>query len=290
MFYIITPELVFLFIPFIIVLLLTFKKDIYDLNKELFKTQLWNCYDLLLLFIILLFYRFLALSVFKSPHYIKFFYTLGFSITSGIVVFSILKFKYGLRISSLGIIKKSIRNNIISGLKIFFLYEAVKLGVFLISNTESLLFNYSKTDLVEYSGIEFFVYIIFIILIVPFVEEGVFRGFTFVPLARKIGKTAGFFLTSFLWASFHGYDKFASLIILGLILVYLYEKTSSLIPSITLHALVNSFAVGFYYYSIVFKKYIYFIEPKKFLEIITLIFLLCFIALTVSFKTKKEKL
>ena len=216
-------------------------------------------------------------------------YTTGFSVINGLSVFYILKYKYGLRIFTLGYNKIAFVNNIIFGLKIFFFYEAVRLGVLLISHTENYLFNYSQTGLIRYSGFELFFFIVVITLIGPVIEEGVFRGFMCVPLARKIGKTAGFFLTSFLWASFHGYDKFVSLIILGLILVYLYEKTTSLIPSITLHVLVNSFTVGLYYYSMVFRKYIHFIEPRKFLEIITLLFLLCFIALTVSFKTINKK-
>lgn len=287
--YKVTPELIFLFIPFVIVFLLTFKKDVYGLDKELFRNQLWNYHDLLLLFIVLLASLFLVLSIYKLYNYTTVAYTTGFSVINGLSVFSILKFKYGLRITSLGIIKKSIRNNIISGVKIFFIYEGVRLGILLISHNENYLLNYSKTGFIEYSGFEFFVYIIFIILIGPLIEEGVYRGFIFAPLARKVGRTASFFLTSFLWASLHGYDEFISFIILGLILVYLYEKSSSLIPSITLHASVNSFAVGLYYYSIVFKKYLYFIEPRKFLEVITLLFFLGFIVLTVSFKTINRK-
>lgn len=79
----------------------------------------------------------------------------------------------------------------------------------------------------------------------PVIEEIFFRGVMYNAIKRKIGIFWGIFITSVLFSFLHTHAMtyflvgFVPIAILGAVLAYLYEKTGSLIPSITLHILNN---------------------------------------------------
>ncbi len=79
-----------------------------------------------------------------------------------------------------------------------------------------------------------------LVLLAPFVEELIFRGFLFNAFRRTFGFWIGAIVVSLLFAVAHrqlnvGLDVF----VLSMFLCYLREKTASLWPSIALHALKN---------------------------------------------------
>jgi len=82
----------------------------------------------------------------------------------------------------------------------------------------------------------------------PFIEEVFFRGFCYTTLKKHIGMKGAMILTSAFFAVIH-YSLFALLpiFLLGMVLVYLYEKRGSLIPSITLHIVHNSLFIGYFF-------------------------------------------
>jgi membrane protease YdiL (CAAX protease family) len=88
--------------------------------------------------------------------------------------------------------------------------------------------------------------ILFIVIFRPVFEEILFRGLLYGPMRQKVGPLVASFLTSFLFALIHGAD-YIRLFVLGMILVYLYERTQSLIPSILFHVAVNLIDVIFYF-------------------------------------------
>lgn len=82
---------------------------------------------------------------------------------------------------------------------------------------------------------------IFTIFIGPVVEEIFFRGFLYPAAKKNLGPVLGVILTSVLFAGLHGnFAAFLPIFVLGLLLIYVYEKTGSLISSITVHVLHNS--------------------------------------------------
>lgn len=85
-----------------------------------------------------------------------------------------------------------------------------------------------------------------VIIIGPVVEEVFFRGFLYSALKKKSGVFVSMFLTSFIFAALHmNTIGFLPIFALAFILVYMFEKTRSLIVSIVIHSLHNGVMVMF---------------------------------------------
>ncbi len=81
------------------------------------------------------------------------------------------------------------------------------------------------------------------VIFAPIFEEFLFRGFVYSSLRRRFGVKRGILFSSFLFALLHrSLYGFLAIFILGVVLAHLYEKTGSLIPSISLHILNNGIA------------------------------------------------
>ncbi len=75
----------------------------------------------------------------------------------------------------------------------------------------------------------------------PIVEEVLFRGFVYGLFKRYAGVFGGVVLSAAFFASIHtNLASFFPIFCLGILLAYLYEKTGSLISSITVHVIHNS--------------------------------------------------
>lgn len=95
-----------------------------------------------------------------------------------------------------------------------------------------------------------FVLTILVSFIGPVAEEVFFRGFAYPVLRRRMGIKNAIILISFVFALLHtNLVGFLPIMALGILLAYLYEKTGSLIPSITVHILHNLIIVYFVYIS-----------------------------------------
>lgn len=82
----------------------------------------------------------------------------------------------------------------------------------------------------------------------PIAEELFFRGFAYPVLRRKIGIKGAMILVSAVFSLLHlNVISFLPIFALGLLLAYLYEKTGSLIPAITVH-MIHNMAVVFFVY------------------------------------------
>lgn len=81
---------------------------------------------------------------------------------------------------------------------------------------------------------------IFTAVLGPFAEELFFRGFMYSAVRKYIGVFWAAAATSALFAALHSnLAGFAPIMALGILLAYLYEKTGSLVPSITVHITHN---------------------------------------------------
>ncbi len=96
------------------------------------------------------------------------------------------------------------------------------------------------TDLFGYLGATFF-----IVLVAPVLEEIFFRGFVYRILAKTWSVWFGSIVSAILFALFHfEFQSFIPLLILGFLLNYNYQKTSSLWTSICFHSLNNAIALS----------------------------------------------
>jgi len=87
-------------------------------------------------------------------------------------------------------------------------------------------------------------YLVFIILIVvvlaPIFEELFFRGLFYPALRRRMGPTPAIVLNGAIFGILHLQPLFMlSLVLVGIVLAYLYEKTDSLAAPMIAHALYN---------------------------------------------------
>lgn len=97
-------------------------------------------------------------------------------------------------------------------------------------------------------GTDMFGYIsafFFVVLLAPFLEEVFFRGFVYRILIKTWSPWFGSIITALLFALFHfEFQSFIPLFILGLLLNFTYQRTSSIWTSVCFHSLNNAVALG----------------------------------------------
>ncbi len=80
----------------------------------------------------------------------------------------------------------------------------------------------------------------FVAIVGPVIEEIFFRGFAYTAARRRFGPLAAMVLTAFVFSAMHlSLIAFVPIFFLGIFLATLYEKTGSLVPSMTAHVLHN---------------------------------------------------
>jgi len=82
---------------------------------------------------------------------------------------------------------------------------------------------------------------LFATILGPILEEIFFRGFMYSAFKKKAGIIGAILLSSFLFSILHTNPiGFLPIMVLGILLALLYEKTGSLIPSIMVHMIHNT--------------------------------------------------
>lgn len=87
---------------------------------------------------------------------------------------------------------------------------------------------------------------IFVGFVGPMIEEVFFRGFAYPAFRRRMGVGAALVASAAIFSLVHlNLVAFVPIVLLGVFLAYLYERTGSLIPSMTAHAVHNTIMVFF---------------------------------------------
>ncbi len=162
-----------------------------------------------------------------------------------VIYFTIYKYKE--RLLSLGLTMKNLTKNIFYGIVgyiasiplflivVCIVFYAVKLVGYVPERqpvVELFLKEENPTFLI-YSSI-------FASVFGPFIEELFFRGFLYNAAKKRMGTLWGMVLTSGIFAALHtNVVGFLPIMALGILLTYMYEKTGSLISSITVHVSHN---------------------------------------------------
>ncbi|HXV19228.1 MAG TPA: CPBP family intramembrane glutamic endopeptidase, partial [Candidatus Omnitrophota bacterium] len=85
----------------------------------------------------------------------------------------------------------------------------------------------------------------FVAILGPIIEEVFFRGFAYTAFRRKWGVVRGMLASSAVFALMHmNLIAFFPIFVLGIFLAYLFEKTGSLVPSMTVHMVHNLIMVS----------------------------------------------
>lgn len=86
--------------------------------------------------------------------------------------------------------------------------------------------------------------IFFIFLAGPICEEVIFRGFLHQALRKRLKLVPGILLSSAIFSLAHlNLPAFIPLLLLGIVLAYVFERTCSLLPCFVIHALNNGVAL-----------------------------------------------
>jgi len=81
---------------------------------------------------------------------------------------------------------------------------------------------------------------IFAAIFGPMIEELFFRGFMYSAFKKRVGIFPAMFITAAMFAALHAHAVgFLPILVLGMLLAYLYEKTGTLVSSITVHIMHN---------------------------------------------------
>lgn len=167
---------------------------------------------------------------------------------------------YQLRSDQIGLVSRGFKTDILLPLAVvgsvflmFFLF-AIIFSVMGIPQIQQPIVTMTKRILVHYSFINIATLFFLIVIIGPYVEELVFRGFVFRILYKYMDLFWAVLLSAFLWASSHYFTPMLVVIFIqGLILGVIYHKTKSLVPCIVTHMLWNSFVFLMILFSINLK-------------------------------------
>ena len=95
-------------------------------------------------------------------------------------------------------------------------------------------------DVLSLQGTDFAAAVVLAVVIVPFLEELVFRGFVQSFLTSRLGPTGAILLTSIAFAWLHGPSAFGQILVLSLFLGWLQVRTGRLTASWVAHGLHNA--------------------------------------------------
>lgn len=276
--------------PILITFLVSIEKHKYEPPSRFFSKQTWNCYDIiwiLLLFLLIGCINWLLVckelvSLSQRNTYGR----LLLLVLPAILLYAILRFKYGLGISTLGFTFENSVPRVILGLRISFVFGFVWFFGALLIGEDQFLVDMSRwlynIRVLEMAWDQLFVFFFAAVVAAPIVEESVFRGVMYSPFSRKIGHKGAMFVTSLVWAIWHSHTKsIAALITMGMIFAYFYVKTRSLIPGIIAHSMTNLIWLITLIYSWLFQSHVLSIDTHKFIVFMALFFFLGFIILSI---------
>ncbi len=165
-------------------------------------------------------------------------------------MFRIIKYDYGVSVKAFGLKLSRLPHHIATGIKGYFMFLPIYIViVLLVSNISRELGIEVKAqevltmlaDRAKFTSFQFSVMILFVGVIGPVFEEIFFRGFLYRALKKSVGSVCGLIVSSALFALIHNnLMAFFPIFGLGIMLGVLLDKTSSLIPSIVMHIMVNS--------------------------------------------------
>ena len=177
-------------------------------------------------------------------------------------VFYIVRVGYHQSITALGLSLVNLSGNIKQGIKRYLVtLPVIMLAGFVINRISSYYgINPDMQDVVKWileedSLLVLSSLVFFGIIIAPMIEEIIFRGFLQSALKNYLGNRYAILVSASLFAGVH-MDIFAffQILILGLLLGYLYEKTQTLAASVVVHILHNSLTLIFLLYFKFFLK------------------------------------
>jgi len=168
-----------------------------------------------------------------------------------IIYFTVMQ--YGQNLASLGISLKNFFKNVFYGIMGYIAAIPLLVAILLATAIISAVFKYvpEKQHVVQLflkeKDVLFLLYTsIFAAVAGPIIEELFFRGFMYNAFKKYMPRVVAMFVTAGLFAALHAHPVgFLPIMALGVILAYMYEKTGTLVSSMTIHIIHNLAMVYF---------------------------------------------
>jgi hypothetical protein len=225
----------------------------------------WNLKDLVKIIVWIFFYiQLFSVVITMTEFFLKnrqdrFFFLISFlnSMLLDVIVLLILiywlKVRCGQNSKALGFSILNFKKNIFLGFVSYFTFFPVLFGLIQLSTRFMNFKGISVSPqpvliflLLEKNPYILFILFIFIAVIGPIVEEVLFRGLLYTTLKKAVGVYQAIFISAIIFSLLHmSFMGFLPIFGLGVLFAYLYEKSGSLIPSITIHILHNSVMLCF---------------------------------------------
>lgn len=218
----------------------------------------WGMWDVSKVVILFLFFGYMLLMIESFLRRIfpivkddNFRMILNSSIMDALCVVFILYFtigQYKEKLASLGLSLKNFFKNVYYGVVGYIALIPVLIGIIavialIVSVTKyappkqpvvELFLKEKDTSFLLYTGL-------FAAIAGPIIEELFFRGFVYSAVKKYIGVFWAALITAAMFASLHAHlVGFLPIFALGILLAYLYEKTGTLVSSITVHMIHNT--------------------------------------------------
>ena len=225
-------------------------------------TVRWGVWDVCRVAILFLFFGYCLLiieaflaRVFPVVKDDNFRMILNSSILDSLTVFLILYYtvgQYKEKLSSLGLTLKNFTRNVFYGIAGYVAAVPVLVGILLVIAFLAGIFKYvpEKQAVVELflkeKNAPLLVYTsLFAAIAGPVIEELFFRGFMYNACRKYVGIFWATIISAATFAGLHAHAVgFFPIMVLGILLAYLYEKTGTLVSSITVHMIHNLGMVG----------------------------------------------
>lgn len=230
-------------------LLFLFAKDKNDGEKELFKRQQWKIFDVVIvllltmeaypLYVVLVAYLFLKVNMDLRPLIYSLstkeltLYALMISLLLLILLFT---FRFKKNINILGFGKDNLKKNIGLGLVVALVAFITVDGFHLVLSAEKFKVNNMEKLTPLTTPLDYFVLFFCVVLLGPFVEEIIYRGFLYSPFRKKYGPLGAIIITSLFFGLAH---SALSPFLISIFLTTLYEKTESIISTFVAHSVGN---------------------------------------------------
>ena len=182
--------------------------------------------------------------------------TFFIDIITGAVILYFVLVKYRERLSSLGIALKGFYKNVLSGIAAYIFIMPILLVLLILSMLFLDSIGYKSPPepvfdmfFEEKRGNVILFLTIFVSILGPIIEEVFFRGFLYSAVRKRFGVFLGVLLSGAFFSLLHAnIAGFLPIMMLGVLMAFLYEKTGSLVASVAIHILHNSIIVGFVFF------------------------------------------
>jgi hypothetical protein len=163
-----------------------------------------------------------------------------------VIVYFVMK-KHGQGIDSIGLTAKGMGRNIFYAVMAYAALIPVVLIIMVATYYVTRFFAYQppvqpivQVFMEEKQTLILWVSALFAAIFGPVAEEIFFRGFMYPAIRKTLGVFWGMLITSAVFSLLHAHlVGFLPIFALGMLLVYLFEKTGSLVPSMAVHMIHN---------------------------------------------------